>query len=695
MNVFITLFNFKEKFYHRYSDKEIELIKKTNLFTNTNDTFFSKLAKFISLVKYRKGDLVIREGEHGDDLYFILNGSVRVFTYDMHGNKVPLARLNEGDYFGELALLGMAQRSRNANIETIIETTLIKIKAEQVFSILNIDASLKKKLQTSWYQQALTSLSLTTKYFNELEKLISEIKEPETIEFNNDELIFNIGDQSDNVYLILKGEVKLLIPDSSTKNMAKLILHKGHLFGEMGILNNKPRAATAVANSNVHMLVINGKFFREFISKNSELKQLLSKLQQVYKIPLKANVEQYVGNGKDTGPTITNIYRMDDGRTIISSNILTQDICTFSTVNTTGEKQFKFEKGANKLELSVVDNKITGIKAYGVWDELPTLCQILLEARTLQEDIFKNFEITGKIITPKRLDTHEESEIVCECLSVTKKQLQEQINKGIDTLEGLSNATGACTSCKGCQYRILQMLGKGGWISGVMKKIRANNDYINSYNIRTIDKSFDTFKPGQHLIIQIKVGNNWIERPYSISDLLKNGELRITIKKEPKGFFTPWLFEEESNEIDINIMGPQGDFILNLNDPCETLCFAGGIGITPFITFAKALSFHNSNKKMHIIYCALAQKDFIFMDEFNEIANNIPNFSIFYRGDDKYGLITNEEIIEAARNTHEADIYICGPEGFVQLVENTLSSAHFDRRKIYIEKFVHAGGVTA
>lgn len=692
MNILLKfLFNLKERLYHRTSAFEIKLISDTNLFSHLDEGSFKKILDSIRLIKYSKSKLIFREGEQGDALYIIAYGSVRVFTYDIHNVKIPLARLNQGNYFGEQALLGQANKTRNANIETITDTTLIQITEKFLSNALKIDPLLKIELQESGVKQALNVLSLSTEFYNELDLFVSRINNPKILGLTNEDLIFNIGDKPDNVYFIIQGEVKLLIPDKNTNKFSSLILHKGHLFGELGVLKNKPRAATALAHGNARILIINGEDFKRYASKSKQLQQLLENLQKIYQIPMKGTVEQYVGNVRGIGNAITNIYKMQDGRSIISSKLLHQEIFTMSTANLLEEKHCKYERGGNKIELGVRDNRLTEIKAFGIIDGLPTLCRLLLDNETVEESAFTQFELTGTIQSSKRYEFSGGQEIICECMSVTKKKLQDLIEQGVNNLDELSIATGAGTSCRGCVPKILQILGINPWLFAVMKKIKMHNSYISSFILKPINTHFNSFKPGQHVIIQVKIGEVWIERPYTISDIQHNGDLRVTIKNEPNGFFTQWLYENVEEEFNINVTQPQGNFLLNLESKNQILCFAGGIGITPFVTFAKALVQNYSNKRMHLLYSALTKSDFIETDEFNEITKKIPSFTVTYRASNIDGLLTEDEIIKLVNSFDEPDVYICGPEGFTSLIDNTLKKIQYNPNKIHIEQFVHAG----
>src|SRR6266540_2722624 len=96
-SLYILLFNLKEKIRHHVSAYEITLIKNTNLFNTINDGQFNEMLKSIKLVRYPEGKRIVQEGEQGDALYIIAQGSVRVFTFHLPEVKILLARLNVGD----------------------------------------------------------------------------------------------------------------------------------------------------------------------------------------------------------------------------------------------------------------------------------------------------------------------------------------------------------------------------------------------------------------------------------------------------------------------------------------------------------------------------------------------------------------------------------------------------------------------
>ena len=72
-----------------------------------------KLAQFGQLRRMERGGIIFREGEWGQEMFIILSGSVEI-TVERDGKQVTIARLGQGDFFGEMAVLEGEPRSGTA-----------------------------------------------------------------------------------------------------------------------------------------------------------------------------------------------------------------------------------------------------------------------------------------------------------------------------------------------------------------------------------------------------------------------------------------------------------------------------------------------------------------------------------------------------------------------------------------------------
>ncbi len=74
------------------------------------------------MLRYKPGDLIIKEGDFGTALYRIMSGTVGIFK-ELHGEELPLYELGPGDVFGEMVFIdgGHAPRPASAVAKDAVE----------------------------------------------------------------------------------------------------------------------------------------------------------------------------------------------------------------------------------------------------------------------------------------------------------------------------------------------------------------------------------------------------------------------------------------------------------------------------------------------------------------------------------------------------------------------------------------------
>ena len=80
-------------------------------------------------------------------------------------------------------------------------------------------------------------------------------------------IIVNEGDQTDSLYVILEGKVKVFLSDGSGREMVLSTQGPGEYFGEM-VLDEGPRSASIMTLEQARFLVVPKKDFREFVTRN-------------------------------------------------------------------------------------------------------------------------------------------------------------------------------------------------------------------------------------------------------------------------------------------------------------------------------------------------------------------------------------------------------------------------------------------
>jgi ferredoxin-NADP reductase len=212
-------------------------------------------------------------------------------------------------------------------------------------------------------------------------------------------------------------------------------------------------------------------------------------------------------------------------------------------------------------------------------------------------------------------------------------------------------------------------------------------------------KELAYFRPGQYLSLKVDVNGISITRPYSIASSPKealNGYYEITIKREENGFLTQYIWENWKVGTKIISSGPEGFFYYEpLRDSKQIVGIAGGSGITPFKSIAKAIVSDLIDAKLILFYGSSDQEDIIYYDEFKEIEKqNEDKIKIIHvlSCDEvtlegcEVGFIT-ADIIRKYCDVSNASFFICGPQPMYNFVEKELRAFKIPQKSIRREAF--------
>lgn len=130
--------------------QDIELLRETEIFRNLTEEQIAKLLHASRKTTSSEGEVIMREGEEGDTLYIILEGTVEVAKSLVIGegdeegdekNKV-FTRLDASVHavFGEMALLETMKRT--ATIKTVTKCTFYEMRRDEILRIVETDHEL-------------------------------------------------------------------------------------------------------------------------------------------------------------------------------------------------------------------------------------------------------------------------------------------------------------------------------------------------------------------------------------------------------------------------------------------------------------------------------------------------------------------------------------------------------------------------
>jgi hypothetical protein len=126
--------------------QRVEFIRKIHLFRGLKDEELNSIAEMMDEETFPAGSQVIRQGTEGNRFYIIYSGKVSVTRRDGSRQR-EVARLVEGDYFGEGALL--TNRLRSATVGTEEETLLLSFSRDEFKELVKVVPNLRNKFEVS------------------------------------------------------------------------------------------------------------------------------------------------------------------------------------------------------------------------------------------------------------------------------------------------------------------------------------------------------------------------------------------------------------------------------------------------------------------------------------------------------------------------------------------------------------------
>jgi CRP-like cAMP-binding protein/Fe-S-cluster-containing hydrogenase component 2 len=290
--------------------------------------------------RFKKGDIICREGEFGSTAFLIETGKVKVFLqaplkHVKSGNVTrvglfglmrritglvqraddrredesvtryipvdapvslrydqPVATLEAGDIFGEMTCMNNYPRS--ATVQAEEDCTCLEMLRNVLYILQRNKKSrawLEERYRNRSIENHLRSVGLFANLFSEGEpfhQFVNYLRpRVELKRFTPGEVIFHQGDPADNFYLVRVGFVKVSQARPGGEQVLKYIGPGGY-FGEIGLLSHLPevrklappglRTATCAALDHVDLVQIRGEDFMVIVERFPQLRDHLVKL---------------------------------------------------------------------------------------------------------------------------------------------------------------------------------------------------------------------------------------------------------------------------------------------------------------------------------------------------------------------------------------------------------------------------------
>ncbi len=208
------------------------------------------------------------------------------------------------------------------------------------------------------------------------------------------------------------------------------------------------------------------------------------------------------------------------------------------------------------------------------------------------------------------------------------------------------------------------------------------------------------YKAGQYITIKFQQAGKEIRRAYSICCAPGGRLLKVGVKKVKGGVFSEYANTELKAGDSLEVMLPEGKFVLNPEASAvkNYAAFAAGSGITPVMSIIQTALKEEPNSTFVLVYGNQTLQETMFHSELLELLARYPKrlhieFIYSRKQEDKalFGRIDRSTVNFLLKNKFKErsfnDFYLCGPEPMIDEVSSVLQEADIEKNKIHFELF--------
>ncbi|CAH2311979.1 cAMP-dependent kinase type II-alpha regulatory subunit [Pelobates cultripes] len=239
-----------------------ESCKDILLFKNLDQEQLSQVLDAMFELRVKPQEHVIDQGDDGDNFYVVERGLYDIFV-ERDGQSRCVGRYDNHGSFGELAL--MYNTPRAATIVATTDGALWGLDRVTFRRIILKNNARKRKMFENFVESVPILKSLEC---SERMKIVDVLGEK--IYKDGDRIIAQ-GDLADCFFIVESGEVKIMMKSKtkttqeSNQEVEITRCTRGQYFGELALVTNKPRAASAYAVGDVKCLVMDVQAFERLL----------------------------------------------------------------------------------------------------------------------------------------------------------------------------------------------------------------------------------------------------------------------------------------------------------------------------------------------------------------------------------------------------------------------------------------------
>jgi cAMP-dependent protein kinase regulator len=224
------------------------------------------------------GELIVKEGAPGNSMFVIVDGEAEVVRQTPEGERVAVARIGEGEFFGEMALL--SEGPRLASVVAVEPTVMLELTRQALEEVIARHPSVGEVAQQFYRERLLTNVLRSNPLFaelpEELQRPVIDAFVPITVKAG--EQILTRGQPAQALYLLLRGRCTVFHEHVDGRESSYPEMTEGELFGEISLLRSKLVTASVRTATACTLLKLGRESLEQLLAQYPNLRQQLERL---------------------------------------------------------------------------------------------------------------------------------------------------------------------------------------------------------------------------------------------------------------------------------------------------------------------------------------------------------------------------------------------------------------------------------
>ncbi len=211
----------------------------------------------------KPGEVVFTRNDYTNSFYSIVDGEVHI-ALDTEGKQH--ITLRRGEFFGEMGLI--SGRRRSATVTAGKDCVLIETPRRSMNRLINSVAAVKREIDEVFILRAIQSRFAPEASADQLKDMVASA----TLQkFAAGDVLFNEGEVGDCLHLVRVGSLTIS-RSIAGKDVVLSYVPAGNYVGEMALLGESRRSATARAAIATETVRLDGESFKKLVNRMPVLK---------------------------------------------------------------------------------------------------------------------------------------------------------------------------------------------------------------------------------------------------------------------------------------------------------------------------------------------------------------------------------------------------------------------------------------